>query len=95
MSLIITGFPNMRLIVTAVVMVALIAMSTSTTPGEATATGVPSLDTEDGRISGILEKSQKGREFYSFYGIPFAKPPLGKLRFKVTQNTIFMIIIFR
>ncbi|XP_037784824.1 esterase FE4-like isoform X2 [Penaeus monodon] len=36
----------------------------------------------DGRVSGINELSTKGREFFSFYGIPYAKPPLEKLRLK-------------
>ena len=48
-----------------------------------TGTQVPLADTENGVISGIMEKSVKGREFYSFYGIPYARPPIGNLRFKV------------
>lgn len=43
----------------------------------------PVVATEEGRVSGILEKSTKGLSFYSYYSIPFAKPPLGPLRFKV------------
>ena len=54
---------------------------------------VPLVDIENGRVSGIMEKSVKGREFYSFYGIPFAEPPVGKLRFKVRWYTIFLIFI--
>ena len=46
------------------------------------------VDTEDGRVSGIVEASVKGRQLYSFYGIPFSQPPLGKLRFKVHSFTL-------
>ncbi|XP_050727493.1 cholinesterase 2-like [Eriocheir sinensis] len=72
----------MRLIATAVVVVVLVAVKVVAAAGEATATEVPLVETEGGRVSGILEESLKGREFYSFYGIPFAQPPVGKLRFK-------------
>ncbi|MPC70887.1 Esterase E4 [Portunus trituberculatus] len=47
----------------------------------ATAGEVPLVDTEDGQLSGIVEESVKGRIFFSFYGIPYARPPLDKLRF--------------
>uniref|UniRef100_A0A0P4VQD2 Carboxylic ester hydrolase n=1 Tax=Scylla olivacea TaxID=85551 RepID=A0A0P4VQD2_SCYOL len=48
----------------------------------AIAADVPFIETKDGRVSGIVEESFKGRDFSSFYGIPYAQPPLGKLRFK-------------
>ncbi|XP_076043514.1 juvenile hormone esterase-like [Oratosquilla oratoria] len=35
-----------------------------------------------GRLSGVRENSVKGRGFYAFRSIPFAKPPVGPLRFK-------------
>lgn len=38
--------------------------------------------TEDGRISGFKEHSTKGLEFFTFHAIPYAKPPVGELRFK-------------
>lgn len=40
------------------------------------------LTTEDGRISGFKEYSTKGLEFFTFHAIPYAKPPVGELRFK-------------
>ena len=55
---------------------------------ETAANEVPLIDTEEGRVSGILEHSMKGREFYSFYSIPFAQPPVGKLRFKVNLKVL-------
>ncbi|XP_063588384.1 carboxylic ester hydrolase-like [Penaeus indicus] len=39
-------------------------------------------NTAEGKISGITEESASGRTYFSFYSIPFAKPPVGKLRFK-------------
>ncbi|XP_050727486.1 esterase E4-like isoform X2 [Eriocheir sinensis] len=50
--------------------------------GAVAAKELPLVDTEGGRVSGILEETLKGREFNSFYGIPFAQPPVGNLRFK-------------
>lgn len=45
------------------------------------------VSTECGRIQGTTEKTLLDRrEFYSFKGIPYAKPPIGSLRFKVSQN---------
>ncbi|XP_073821173.1 juvenile hormone esterase [Musca autumnalis] len=35
-----------------------------------------------GKIRGTLLTSQKGRNFYAFRGIRYAKPPVGELRFK-------------
>ncbi|XP_065209355.1 juvenile hormone esterase-like [Planococcus citri] len=40
------------------------------------------LQTKQGILKGQLEKSRDGRMFYSFYGIPYAEPPVGELRFK-------------
>lgn len=76
-----TLYNSMRL-VTLVVVVALMAAAAAATA----ANDPPIVDTEGGRVSGIIEETLKGREFNSFYGIPFAQPPVGDLRFKVTQN---------
>ena len=37
-----------------------------------------------GTLKGKEEKSPHGDVYYSFQGIPFAKPPVGDLRFKVS-----------
>ena len=38
---------------------------------------------KQGRLRGIVEKTSYGDEYLAFRGIPYAKPPLGPLRFKV------------
>ncbi|XP_076059058.1 juvenile hormone esterase-like isoform X2 [Oratosquilla oratoria] len=40
------------------------------------------LDIIQGRLSGTQETTVKGRDIFSFRGIPYAKPPVGPLRFK-------------
>ncbi|KAK3858801.1 hypothetical protein Pcinc_035035 [Petrolisthes cinctipes] len=42
----------------------------------------PVIDTTTGKVSGVKEVSTKGNPFYAYRSIPFAKPPLGELRFK-------------
>jgi len=44
----------------------------------------PIVSTENGLIQGYQERSRGGRLFYSYVGIPFAKPPIGQLRFEVS-----------
>lgn len=41
------------------------------------------LKTNYGVINGLWLKSRDGRPYYSYTGIPYAKPPIGELRFKV------------
>lgn len=38
---------------------------------------------KQGKLKGVTLKSRNGTDYYAFYGIPFAKPPVGELRFKV------------
>lgn len=40
-----------------------------------------------GKIKGKVCKNYYGDEFYSFFGIPYAKPPIGTFRFKVSSCT--------
>ncbi|XP_063590805.1 venom carboxylesterase-6-like [Penaeus indicus] len=44
--------------------------------------GTPVVRVAQGLLSGLEEKSTKGRAFHSYYGVPFAKPPVGDLRLK-------------
>lgn len=45
--------------------------------------GQPIVHTFKGALKGLKEESISGRPFLSFYAIPYAKPPLGELRFQV------------
>jgi len=49
----------------------------------------PILSTAFGEIQGTVLKSRNGRQFYGYYGIPFAKPPVGERRFQVKLNFMF------
>lgn len=43
---------------------------------------------EQGTLSGTYLEARNGEKFNAFYGIPFAQPPVGNLRFKV--NSVFI-----
>jgi para-nitrobenzyl esterase len=40
------------------------------------------VEIEDGLIEGTTMQSRKGVSFHAFFKIPFAKPPVGELRFQ-------------
>lgn len=42
--------------------------------------------TEQGNVMGSVRVNRKGGKFYSFTAIPYAKPPVGELRFMVSKN---------
>lgn len=42
------------------------------------------IETNYGPVRGLKRTSAVGDQFYSFRGIPYAKSPIGELRFKVT-----------
>ena len=46
---------------------------------------VPKVKTPLGGIQGYYKVSQNGRQYEAYEGIPYALPPVGKLRFKVKQ----------
>lgn len=39
---------------------------------------------EEGIVEGAIIENRYGNPYYSFKGIPYAEPPLGDLRFKVS-----------
>lgn len=43
------------------------------------------LQVEEGKLKGISKKSLTGKCYHAFLGIPYAKPPVGKLRFRVSS----------
>lgn len=43
---------------------------------------------EQGKLKGKTDIDSAGNVYYSFQGIPFAKPPVGKLRFRVIITVI-------
>ncbi|PZC70779.1 hypothetical protein B5X24_HaOG200161 [Helicoverpa armigera] len=48
-------------------------------------TDAPVVTVEQGQLQGKVVNSPTGKAYYSFQGIPYAKPPLGSLRFKAPQ----------
>ena len=43
----------------------------------------PIVQVTNGKVKGKVLTSREGRQFYGFYHIPYAEPPVGKLRFQV------------
>lgn len=41
------------------------------------------LEISQGTLNGMVKYDRKGGPIYSFQSIPFGKPPIGNLRFKV------------
>ncbi|CAH0404429.1 unnamed protein product [Chilo suppressalis] len=48
-------------------------------------TEAPTVSVQQGQLQGRTVNSPSGKAFYSFQGIPYAKPPLGSFRFKAPQ----------
>ncbi|ODN06567.1 Venom carboxylesterase-6 [Orchesella cincta] len=46
----------------------------------------PVVEIVNGRIKGEEKESRDDREFYAYRGIPYAKPPIGNLRFEAPQK---------
>lgn len=47
-----------------------------------------------GSIVGSILKSDNGRDFYAYRGIPYAKPPTKNLRFRVSITNIWSRFCF-
>lgn len=64
----------------------LVAMAVLAPAGVAGGDAAPVVAVAGGRVAGATETSTKGREFHAYYGVPFARPPLGELRLKVGKE---------
>lgn len=53
---------------------------------------VETVDTNSGLVKGHKTASSFGYKYYNFHGIPYAKPPVGDLRFKVSQPVCLLAI---
>ena len=49
----------------------------------------PVVETSKGKVRGFVDRSILGDEYLGFKGIPFAKPPVGQLRFQVSKYTLY------
>ncbi len=56
-------------------------------PGKLPVSPVVSL--ENGQVQGNIRSSRDGHVFYEFLGIPYAKPPIGELRYEVRRKAFF------
>lgn len=45
-----------------------------------------SVNVENGPVKGLKTKNIFASEYYSFRGVPYMKPPLGKLRFREAES---------
>lgn len=48
-----------------------------------------------GRLRGQKVKTEAGATYYSFHAIPYAEPPVGPLRFKVSFILLVMKATYR
>lgn len=54
----------------------------------------PAINISQGLVCGIEEKLPNRGSFYSFKGIPYAEPPIGDLRFEVTDWILLSMRFF-
>lgn len=54
---------------------------------------VPKVNTPNGVVVGYQRRSYNGRTFIAFEGIPYAKKPIGQLRFEVFYEIFVKFII--
>lgn len=54
----------------------------------------PIVEISHGELRGTFFDNLEGNKFCAFLGIPYAKPPVGSLRFKVRYNRKHRIVAF-
>lgn len=55
-------------------------------------TEVVLVHTSYGTVQGFASISRDGKKFYQFNGIPYAKPPVGQLRFQVIKSRFRLVM---
>lgn len=51
----------------------------------------PIVTISQGKLQGLVFRSFSDIEYYAYRRIPYAKPPIGELRFKVRKNTVVVL----
>ena len=53
----------------------------------------PIVEIKQGKLQGVIRNNIDGGQYISFRGVPYAEPPIGKLRFKVSdvKNNLYEI----
>lgn len=51
------------------------------------------IETNSGPVRGIKRTTILGNDYLSFQSIPYAKPPIGPLRFRVNKNYISLVYL--
>lgn len=49
----------------------------------------PIIEIKEGKLKGKQLITRDGKVYFVFLGIPYAEPPQGKLRFKVSKYTYY------
>lgn len=49
------------------------------------------VETKYGKVRGVVKTSEYNTDYIAFLGISYAKPPVGDLRFKVSDDETFAV----
>ena len=53
----------------------------------------PIVEAPCGKLRGVTEKINNKIDFHAFKGIPYAEPPVGELRFQVSNSILHKKVI--